>query len=175
VPANRIADCRLDSTDSTRLDSIRLSHALALVEPNADGRGGLSWFLFALALYSCWCAAELALRSEPRDAMRSGRCHWTTLLAAACTGASPGYLVACQLLTLTLTRCRAVAVRRSRHSHRARSTEGRPRCEGGPARWCGLAVRCCLLLLCSAAAALCRTAGSGSWDRGERLSNHRTT
>lgn len=45
------------------------------------------------------------LAGEPRDAMRSGQCHWTTLLAAACTGASPGYLVARQLLTLTLTRC----------------------------------------------------------------------
>jgi hypothetical protein len=31
------------------MDSNGLSYALALAEPNADRRGGLSWLLFALA------------------------------------------------------------------------------------------------------------------------------
>jgi hypothetical protein len=88
------SDGLIDSLVATRLVSRGLNSraTLALAEPNADGRGGLSW------PFVCFGAAdELASTSpgggEPRDAMRSGRCNWSTLLAAACTGASPGYLV----------------------------------------------------------------------------------
>ena len=83
---------------------------------------------------------------EPRDAMRSGRCHWTTLLAAACTGASPGYLVCLPAADADAHEVRCgTSQQRGRALNTPEQRGGGGVSEGGwagEARGCGLVVRC---------------------------------